>query len=347
MSKLFFMVLLVFFSCKTVAQVTIGSIEKPNRATLLDIKSNTSTHDNATTGVNGGGLQLPRVFLKDKKTFEPFIPITDAEWQNSQTDLKRKHVGLEVYNLSDNDDFKAGIYYWDGSLWQSAEDKNWTIGGNKMNVSEPVLGTLSDNSLSIVSNGNKKIVLGKQEGEIYMKNLPQAPEQGTVPLQINKNGQLFAVVDTPTDYETKPFTYIKFTIFTDNSETGHLDWVNNFNTKINSNKFVMTIIGSAFQYSDKEEGVLMQGTGTADDKGFGTAQIYAFVEDGTWRIRADYAEAHPVNNSKYKWLIYALVINKSMISDEYDIRGEIPKSQTDGEAGEGVDSGYDTPLNLQ
>jgi hypothetical protein len=346
MNKIFFSVLLVFFSCKVIAQVTIGSIENPNRAALLDLKSNAPLSNNATTGLNGGGLQLPRVYLTDKETLEPFIPVSDTEWQSNPADLKKKHIGLEVYNLNDNNDFKAGVYYWGGSQWQSAEGENWTIGGNKMNGSEPVLGTLSNDSLCIVSNGKKKIVLGRQEGEVYLKNLPQAPDKGTVPVQINENGQLFAVVDDTSDYETKPFTYIKFTIYTNANppQAGYLDWVSNFDTKVNSDKFVMTIIGSAFQHSNADTGVLMK-VDKANGS-FGTAQIYAFADRGTWRIRADYAEASPAQTDiTYKWLIYALVVNKSMISNEYDIRGRIINN-TEGKAGAGEPS-YDTPLNLQ
>ncbi|MDR2056934.1 MAG: hypothetical protein LBP83_01365 [Dysgonamonadaceae bacterium] len=336
----------MFFSCKAVAQVTIGMIEEPNRAALLDLKTQApSTPDGPTTDLGGGGLQLPRVFLVDRKTLEPFIPTTDPDWGE---DLKKKHTGLEVYNLSITNGLKAGVYYWDGSQWQSAEDRNWTIGGNSMNATKPVLGTLSNDSLSLVTNGNEKMVLGKQDGEIYLKNLPPAPEAGTVPVQINEKGQLFAVVDEANDYDTKPFTYIKFTIYTDTDKgfPGHFDWVNDFNTKISSDKFVMTIIGSAFQQDDSTStGALMKGSETDT---FGTTQIYAFENAGTWHIRADYAQASPAKSTiGYKWLIYTLIVNKSMISSEYDIRGRMGNGEIDGSAGDGVDAMYDTPSNLQ
>jgi hypothetical protein len=350
MSKLFFTLLLVFFSYKAVAQVTIGMIEEPKKAALLDLRSqNTVLPGGITTGLGGGGLLLPRVSLEDRNTLEPFISNTDPNWPI----LKLEHIGLEVYNLSTANGFKKGVYCWDGSQWQSAEDRNWTIGGNSMKATKPVLGTLSNDSLSLVSNGNEKIVLGKQSGEVYLKNLPQAPETGTVPVQINEKGQLFAVVDEANDYDTKPFTYIKFTIYTDTDQTqpGNFDWVSDFDTKICSDRFILTIIGSAFQYNDgkaQSDGVPMKGSGTGTNL-FGTAQIYAFEHNDTWRIRADYAEASPSDpdtNKTYKWLIYALVVNKSMISDEYDIRGNITKGTTTGKAGDGYPQ-YDTPDNLQ
>jgi hypothetical protein len=345
MNKLFFTVVLVFFSYNAVAQVTIGALEDPNRAALLDLKNHAPASDNSTTGLNGGGLQLPRVFLESRTTLAPFIPETDAEWKNSQkqADLKKKHTGLEVYNLNSNNGFKTGVYYWDGSQWQSAEDRNWTIGGNT-NSSNPVLGSLNE-SLNLVSKSNK-IILGKNSGEVYIKDLPPAPENGTVPVQIDKSGKLYAVIDNSNDYDTKPFTYIKFTIYTDNTDPGHLDWVEDFNTKINSSRFVMTIVGSALQQDNSNNtGALMKSASSTNNT-FGTAQIYAFEKNGTWRIRADYAEARPNDTgTTYKWLIYALIVNKSMISDEYEIKGKIATGKTEGDAGAGYPAN-DTPASL-
>jgi hypothetical protein len=350
---LLFALLFAFFIHRTTAQVSIGSLEKPNRAALLDLKSNSPKSDNTTTGANGGGLLLPRVSLESKTTLQPFIPTTDTEWQSKADELKKKHAGLMVYNLNDSSGFKPGIYCWNGTEWQSSGNANgsgnWTIGGDSLAASTPsVLGTLSNDSLSIVSNGKQKIILGKKEGELYIKDLPKAPSKGTVPLQVSENGQVFALVNED-NYDTKPFTYIKFVIYTTNVPTAFRDWVSNFNTKINADKFVLTIIGSAFQINMNGtiRGALMKSMSAVANT-FGTSQIYAFVDNGTWRIRADYAEADVSNTSagiSYQWLIYALVINKSMISDIYEIQGKIPDWSTTGESG---GEGYaDTPAELQ
>lgn len=85
-------------------QVTIGSLNAPEKANLLQIE-------------NSGGLGLSRVKLESLKTLEPFIPI--AEQTNA---IKKNHTGLTVYNLATTGGFKQGIYTWDGEQWTKAKD---------------------------------------------------------------------------------------------------------------------------------------------------------------------------------------------------------------------------------
>jgi hypothetical protein len=102
------------------AQVTIGSDFPPVEAALLDLKDRVSGSD--TVSSNSGGLLLPRVELKSQYTLEPFIEQTDAEWQTSNRPQTRKdHVGLSVYNLTNNSDFHPGIYVWMGAEWRPLE----------------------------------------------------------------------------------------------------------------------------------------------------------------------------------------------------------------------------------
>ena len=92
------------------AQVTIGSLEAPETAALLDFKTQVPNGNNATT--DKGGLLLPRVELVDPFSLEPFIV-------NATADEKLSHIGLTVYNVTHDEPagLEAGHYYWNGVLW--------------------------------------------------------------------------------------------------------------------------------------------------------------------------------------------------------------------------------------
>lgn len=120
-SKLYIALILlvsICFSTNVVAQVTIGSDGIPNRAALLDVKDLINPGANNETATTGG-LLLPRVLLLDQTTLEPFISRTDAEWVNASTSkIKEKHIGLQVYNLSETNGFTKGMFVWDGAKWE-------------------------------------------------------------------------------------------------------------------------------------------------------------------------------------------------------------------------------------
>lgn len=103
------------------AQVNIGMNEKNERAAILDLKTNKVTHpdrlgaSNVTS--NQGGLNLPRVLLNSLSTLEPFIAVTDSEWTNPLSQIKAKHTGLMVYNLTTNSVLEPGAYIWNGNTW--------------------------------------------------------------------------------------------------------------------------------------------------------------------------------------------------------------------------------------
>jgi|GEM_PF-5395231 len=99
------------------SQVTIGAGIEPVRAVLLDLKDNDPDGDNVTSKT--GGLVLVRVKLKDINTLEPFIPDTDPDWTNGtkREALMKAHVGLVVYNLTEDNVFSKGSYVWDGEKW--------------------------------------------------------------------------------------------------------------------------------------------------------------------------------------------------------------------------------------
>ena len=109
--NLFFLIMVLgVLSVSVQGQVTIGSVETPEKAALLDLKTQSPDADNATT--NKGGLLLPRVKLVNPLTLEPFIV-------NATADEKHSHTGLTVYNVTHDETagLESGHYYWNGLMW--------------------------------------------------------------------------------------------------------------------------------------------------------------------------------------------------------------------------------------
>lgn len=112
----------IFFVIPLYGQVTIGSLETPNKGALLDLKE-----DNVTTK----GLLLPRVALDNLGQ----LKMSGYEIQDSDDGGGQyaKHIGLMVFNIRVNDlenpekkepaDFTLkqkvcwGVHIWDGEMW--------------------------------------------------------------------------------------------------------------------------------------------------------------------------------------------------------------------------------------
>lgn len=121
MKKIMIMLALALFisiaNNNAIAQVTIGSGTPPAKAALLELKDREPQSDNITSKT--GGLLLPRVELESRTTLMPFIA-DDQDFTNNVDKVKDKHIGLLVYNLTDNPDKNLcpGIYEWVGELWE-------------------------------------------------------------------------------------------------------------------------------------------------------------------------------------------------------------------------------------
>ncbi|NDV69497.1 hypothetical protein D0T66_11380 [Dysgonomonas sp. 25] len=102
------MILALFTAISLQAQVTIGSGEKPNAGTLLDLKEHAPDANNATAK---HGLGLPKVELSDlsKLKIGTAPEITGADALN--------HTGLIVYNTKESLCLSKGVYLWDGAAW--------------------------------------------------------------------------------------------------------------------------------------------------------------------------------------------------------------------------------------
>lgn len=115
--KILFFAVLCISATSTFAQVTIGSDIAPEKAALLDLK--TQSGDNGMVSSKGGGLLLPRVEIQEISTLGIFDEITGLDTSNE----KEKHIGLSVYNIG-TADIEAGIYVWNGERWVKAGYKN-------------------------------------------------------------------------------------------------------------------------------------------------------------------------------------------------------------------------------
>lgn len=128
--------LLIIGSLNSYAQVTIGIETKPAEGAMLELKNKDATNPSKVNVIENitsdkGGLALPRVWLTNKKTLEPFIPVADVDWTNASiTKIKEKHAGLTVYNINNSSAtetdldkiFHQGIYVWDGAQWSQVGD---------------------------------------------------------------------------------------------------------------------------------------------------------------------------------------------------------------------------------
>ncbi|MDU1890431.1 MAG: hypothetical protein E6767_07040 [Dysgonomonas sp.] len=99
----FILAVITSFPLSICGQVTIGSNQEVNKASLLDLKE--------TNGVinSKGGLMLPRVNLKGVNILTP---------DGGAYTEKDIHIGLFVYNLTNKKELCEGPYIWKGEKWQ-------------------------------------------------------------------------------------------------------------------------------------------------------------------------------------------------------------------------------------
>ena len=132
LKELISLLIILLFSINITAQVTIGSGEEPGDGSLLDLK------ETGQEGINAHkGLGLPRVGLSSSH------PTTPAELSASiggsgDWDME-EHIGLMVYNVTENQCLAKGIYVWDGEYWSPLKKQE-----------EPVLQRTQD-SLALVA----------------------------------------------------------------------------------------------------------------------------------------------------------------------------------------------------
>lgn len=102
-------------SITTQAQVTIGMNNAPQNGALLDLKQYEPAASSNATATKG--LIYPRMNLTNVDELYPMYGSADPVYTANKADLKRKHTGLTVYNLTVNKDFTEGLYVWNGLKW--------------------------------------------------------------------------------------------------------------------------------------------------------------------------------------------------------------------------------------
>lgn len=114
MNKYFIVLIIVLLPLFVNAQVTIGSEVPPEKAALLDIKSQSGGDGDISS--NAGGLLLPRVTIDVLTNFDIFNGLSGIDTEEQ----KKKHRGLVVYHINDdpvNNKIEEGVYVWDGTKW--------------------------------------------------------------------------------------------------------------------------------------------------------------------------------------------------------------------------------------
>lgn len=334
------------------AQVTIGSGIPPVKAALLDIKNQEADNDNITS--NSGGIVLPRVKLVNTDTLEPFILTTDPEWTADNSKTRKIHTGLMVYNLNATSGGfqKEGVYIWDGDAWQmGAGSDAWELKGNSnTNPTDNYIGTKDKQGLSIRTDNTERIritdagkigigtnnplseldvkgdalvsgttalagnvAIGSSSGgtltinnKVFFKTVETAPTTGISQLAVdNVSGEIYAVKGE--DQNSKAFSYIKYTL-----TTGNKDWIKNYNTMIPTATYTVVVVGSSFKTQTADDGLIA--TLTTNKATYNSQSVYAFTENSTWRLAADYVGGNTADGLNGTWEIYCLIINKSIIN---------------------------------
>lgn len=152
LSKSIFFCSLFLASHTTInAQVTIGNDESPAIGSLLQLKEDNNIADGSKNSTKG--LLMPRVELLNTKLDATFTDLSKTIRNASGTWDKDKHIGLWVYNVSEDlsKDICPGLYTWNGTNWVKL-GKQCT--GNLTLTLNPATGPLYFNSGLIGSTVN-------------------------------------------------------------------------------------------------------------------------------------------------------------------------------------------------
>ena len=161
-------------------------------------------------------------------------------------------------------------------------------------------------------------------GKLILNSVDTAPADGDgiAQLAVDNSGEVYVVRSSTGN--TKPFNYIKYTI---NCATPSYDagaryrvLANDVDTKIPVDDYTVFIVGSQFSTTDPGNvGLKLTPTNaptnpSSQNNGtFGPMTVIAFKEDGTWRLKADYATSTTGDTKSGKWDIYCLIINNTVV----------------------------------
>ncbi|MCT2406051.1 hypothetical protein NZD88_00605 [Chryseobacterium antibioticum] len=87
------------------------------------------------------------------------------------------------------------------------------------------------------------------------------------------------------------------------------DYINDFNSNINSAQYTLIVIGSSFNLP------IGVGLSNSNSGTFSPKNVYAFEYQGTWHLSADYRGANTADASNGSWTINCLVINNTFLNN--------------------------------
>ncbi|PWN57986.1 hypothetical protein [Chryseobacterium viscerum] len=327
-----FLLTLSLLSSLYLAQVGINTTTP---TATLDVKALTTS----TASTIAEGLIAPRLSRSD-------LISKDAAYTSSQT-------GTLVYvldttgtlTIKTNNVTTPGYYYFDGTIWQKIistipNDTNiyntdGTVQNNRtVALTDKTLsftaGTPSVNQFSIdgstfsVDSQNDRIGIGTSaptakldiNGNLRIRTTANSNGSTNVSTLVRDNTTGEVKIAVSSTGNSTPLNYIVYTISNVNG-----DWINNYDTKINSSDYTMTVVGSSFNSPLNTNNVVTPAT-------YAPSSVFAFISGTTWRLTADYLATSTQTGVNGTWTIYCLVINNSILKTLTPVSQDLGGSNT-------------------
>jgi hypothetical protein len=187
------------------------------------------------------------------------------------------------------------------------------IGTNPMTIE-------ANSNLEVEATNGNKTVIQKDNGNLGVGTATPAAKLhvngnqilGTASSVAQSTGTSQVVRDNTTGelkvLQTTSANAFPFSAVTYKINNVQFDWINNFDTKVSDANYVVLITGLVFskQY--------LKPLGAAPGAVvYNPLNFSAYVQNGTWRLSADYQAGTTSDDSNGDWTINCLIINKSII----------------------------------
>jgi len=265
-----------FCFTKMQSQVTIGSLSSPLKGTLLDLKENDNAAGEATSTK---GIMYPRVALTLPDKLVPMLEGNDLTNANPL-----QYTGLIVYNVTEDVNFRKGLYIWDGAKWNPMQTGGQSAvivpkSGNGLSISTDsvVLGgslnrnttvDLNNYNLAFGNTGNVGIGTATPTAQLEVNGVVKSDSTLSVADTLTSNKKTFLKltnfsggapltqlgVDASTgevytiatkSANSVPFNYIKYDL-TINATAANSALISSFDTKIPASDYTLIVVGSSF-----------------------------------------------------------------------------------------------------
>jgi len=280
-----------------VAQTSVGNVEINKYARLEIVADNK-------------GILIPRVGLLSTTSPNPIA-----------ANMSVLTTSLLVFNIQKINDVDVGYYYWLDNKWNKwtveadieklidIYGKSWSMSGNVANNTY-FIGTTNAAPFNIKTNNIERINIGS-DGKIEFKNPVVATAESYITVKGLKEmaGIYFLGVDskgnlykqTP-DKESRQFMSVSLEL-----QNANGDWINDFDTRINSTDYSVVIVG--YSYSDPV---------ALSYDNVPKTNVKVFVSGGTWRLSLDYADSSSYdaagNQKNGTWFVNLLIIKNKQLN---------------------------------